>query len=78
MKITVKCFATLMEYQPQPPELETPDNFSAGDVLAQLGLQMGDGKNQVRLLLVNGVHAKPDKRLADGDRLGLFPAVGGG
>jgi len=78
MKITVKCFATLAGYQPEPPEVETPEGSTAGDVLDSLGLIMGEGKSEVRLLMVNGVHAKPERELKDGDRVGLFPAVGGG
>lgn len=30
------------------------------------------------LMLVNGVHADPATRLADGDEVSLFPPVGGG
>lgn len=78
MRITVKCFATLAKLQPSPPEVELPEGGTAGDLLASLGLNMGEGNAQVRLLMVNGIHAKPDKVLADGDRVGLFPAVGGG
>jgi sulfur carrier protein ThiS len=32
----------------------------------------------VKLIFVNGVHAKGDEVLKDGDRLGVFPAVAGG
>lgn len=78
MNVTVKCFATLMDCQPDPPELEMPEGSTAGDVLEKLGLNLGEAKSEVRLLLVNGVHAKAERELAEGDRLGLFPAVGGG
>jgi molybdopterin converting factor small subunit len=32
----------------------------------------------IQMILVNGKRASTDTPLADGDRLGLFPAVGGG
>ncbi len=78
MKITVKCFATLAKHEPQPPELEMPDGGTVNDVLQTLGLSVGDGHHDVRLMMLNGLHAKPETQLKDGDRLGLFPAVGGG
>ena len=78
MKITVKCFATLMENQPEPPEMDVPEGSTAGDALELLGLKQGEGMAEVRLLLINGVHAGADRVLAEGDRMGLFPAVGGG
>jgi sulfur carrier protein ThiS len=44
------------------------------DILAGLGI----ASQEVKIIMVNGVHAKPDRELQDGDRVGLFPAVGGG
>jgi molybdopterin converting factor small subunit len=32
----------------------------------------------VKLIFVNGVHAKDDDVLKEGDRLGVFPPVAGG
>lgn len=75
MLITVKCFATLAPFQPRDSEAyPVNDGETAGDVIARLGIAPGD----VAVLFVNGVHAAPGRVLAEGDRLGLFPAVGGG
>jgi len=75
MKLTVKCFATLAKYTPQGAEsYEAPGGMTAGELIVQLGMELGD----VKILFVNGTHANPDRVLADGDRVGLFPAIGGG
>ncbi len=36
------------------------------------------GEDEVHLIFVNSARAGLDTELKDGDRLGLFPAVGGG
>ena len=75
MQITVKCFATLSPFQPKDEErFPLKQGETAGDVIARLGI----APDAVAVLFVNGVHAAPDRALADGDRLSLFPAVGGG
>lgn len=43
-------------------------------VLSDLGLS----RAEVKIIMVNGQAAGPERVLADGDRVGLFPAVGGG
>lgn len=53
-------------------ELE-PDR-TVGDVVEDLGLPLSG----IKIIMVNGKHAGLDHTLADGDRLALFPAVGGG
>ncbi|GFK94360.1 hypothetical protein NNJEOMEG_02204 [Fundidesulfovibrio magnetotacticus] len=75
MQITVKCFATLAPFQPADAEhVPLQPGETAKDVIARLGIE----PDQVAVLFVNGAHAALDKPLADGDRVSLFPAVGGG
>lgn len=75
MIISVKCFATLSERTPEDPgAVEVPDGLSLAGLMAQLGVDPA----QVRLAFVNGRAAAPDQVLAQGDRVGLFPPVGGG
>jgi len=75
MNITIKCFATLSRFT--PPDAEafaiTPGE-TAADLVARLGIPPAD----LKLVFINGAHVELDARLADGDRVGLFPAVGGG
>ncbi|EMG35645.1 molybdopterin converting factor, small subunit [Desulfocurvibacter africanus PCS] len=75
MHIELKCFATLSRYTPPGAErYELPDGATVGEIMTRLGLAQED----VKLIFVNGVKAELDTRLKDCDRLGLFPAVGGG
>ncbi len=75
MKITVKCFASLSRFT--PPEADAypiVPGDTAGSVVQRLGIP----PNDLKLVFVNGTHAPLSAPLAAGDRLGLFPAVGGG
>ncbi|MDR3043805.1 MAG: MoaD/ThiS family protein [Desulfovibrio sp.] len=75
MHITVKCYATLQRFQPEDgEEFSPPGGGTVHDVVLALGIAPED----VAVIFVNGLHAPMDKALAEGDRLGLFPAVGGG
>lgn len=74
MHIEIKCFATLSRFTPEGGTLESPEGFTVADVIRHLAID----PEEVKIVFVNGVHANADTRLADGDRLGLFPAVGGG
>lgn len=75
MPITIKCFASLARFA--PPDADAypiAPGECVADVVARLGIPLDD----LKLVFVNGVHAGLEAVLADGDRLGLFPAVGGG
>jgi len=79
MRIEVNLYATLKRYM----ENETGGKSSAIDVEDGVGVKDIIQKlkipgNLVKLIFINGVHAKKDTILKDGDRLGLFPPVGGG
>lgn len=75
MRITVKCFATLNRFQPADADAHPlPDGATAAELIRRLGVP----PEEVAILFVNGAHAEPERVLADGDRVGLFPAVGGG
>jgi molybdopterin converting factor small subunit len=75
MRITIKCFATLSRFTPPDAEAFTiPPGETAGGLAQRLGIPPAD----LKLVFVNGAHVELDAELADGDRVGLFPAVGGG
>jgi molybdopterin converting factor small subunit len=38
----------------------------------------GLSPDEIHIILINGVHGTLDSELNDGDRLGVFPPVGGG
>lgn len=74
MKIQIKTFATLKKFEPEDSGMELPEGSTISDIARKLGIP----DEEVRLAFVNGVHAKKDHAVADGDKVSLFPAVGGG
>ena len=75
MKIRVKCFATLAGHTPGDGEnYPVPEGETVASLMERLGLRPED----VNLMFVNSERAYPETPLKDGDRVGLFPAVGGG
>lgn len=75
MRITIKCFASLSRFTPPDAEAYAlVPGDTAGSVVARLGIP----PEELKLVFLNGTHAGLDAKLSDGDRLGLFPAVGGG
>ena len=73
MRIDVKCFATLAEFQPDEA-MELPEGTTVAQAMDTLAVP----PQEVAVIFVNGRGATPDTVLSQGDRLGLFPAVGGG
>lgn len=78
MRIQVHLYATLRRYAPAGAggvlTLDVPEGSKAEDAIAKAAVDAAE----VRILLINGVSGPPDRMLGEGDRLGLFPAVGGG
>lgn len=75
--IDVRLFATLpmrsttgrKEFQ-----LEPRPGLTVGEIVDGEGLRRGD----VHIVMINGKHGSLDSVVVDGDRLGIFPPVGGG
>ncbi|MFO7800994.1 MAG: MoaD/ThiS family protein [Desulfovermiculus sp.] len=75
MYIQVRCYATLAPYQPQSAKEYPLDRDSTvADVVDHLAVP----REEIKVAFVNGKHAPLSTQLEDGDRLALFPAVGGG
>jgi len=74
MKITIKLFATLLQFGPPEQESEVADNCSVAEVIEKIGIP----DNIPLLRIVNGVHVDPGHRLGEGDVLALFPPIAGG
>ena len=79
MSVLVKLSTSLRRhvpgYQPIPGlELEDVAGISLGELINRLGLPA----KEIRVTMINGRHAAWDKVIKDGDRVGIFPAVGGG
>ena len=79
MNVDVALFASLASFQPDglpgrhSRAVEFPDSTRVGQVIESLGLP-----DEPRVIFVNGRHAEESDVLAEGDRLAIFPPVGGG
>ena len=73
--ITLKLFATLGKFTP-----DSADNYpvepgtSVRDLIA--GLKIPEEK--AKLIFIDGVKVELDSKLNGGERIGIFPPVGGG
>jgi len=80
MKVEVKLYASLGRYMPQAV-LERGQNYlevGEGTTIKSLLENLKVPHETVKLIFLNGVHAKDTEVLKDGDRLGVFPPVAGG
>jgi molybdopterin converting factor small subunit len=82
MKIDVKCFASLSADEGrdgcnyhQATTFDIPERARVKEMLAHLYDDAAAAG--VHTVFVNGRQADPDDKLIEGDRIGLFPAVGG-
>jgi len=79
MKIKINLYATLSQYLPNrsgqtSANMDIKNDTSVRELLQQLDIP----DESVKLIFINGVHAGMDAILKDGDRLGVFPPIGGG
>ncbi len=79
MTVTLHLYATLAKYLPESAQdksvcLSLAPGQTVKDALAALQVP----PEKVKLIFVNGVHARFDTELSPGDRVGAFPPVGGG
>jgi sulfur carrier protein ThiS len=73
-KITIKCYATLAFYCPPEGELTVPEGTDLAGLITMLEIP----PEEVKLIFINNKRADEEHLLAEGDRVGLFPPVGGG
>jgi len=74
MKVTVKLFAS---FRTGRFEMETID-YPAGTTVADVAESLKLPHSELGIMLVNSRHVKPERVLAEGDTLALFPLLGGG
>lgn len=73
--IRIKLFATLRKFSPEASEaFPITPKATVADVIAQLGIPL----DQAKLIFINGKRGEKSSALDDGDRLGIFPPIGGG
>lgn len=79
MRIQVCLYASLASHLPEAllgegAPVDAAPGATVGDALQMLGIEPDSPK----ILFVNGIHAKPDHILKEGDRLAAFPPIAGG
>jgi sulfur carrier protein ThiS len=79
MEVTLNLFATLSRYMPHKAKgnsctIEVDEGTGVSELLQGLKIPA----KEVKLVFLNGLHAKGDEILKDGDRVGVFPPLGGG
>ncbi|ABW68307.1 MoaD/ThiS family protein [Desulfosudis oleivorans] len=79
MKIEIRLFASLAPYGKTPlisPEgmMECKPPTTVADLVEALAVP----QDEIKLVFLNGKHAGLDAAVKEGDRIGLFPPVGGG
>ncbi len=79
MSIEIKLFASLARYASHPlisadGRMGLPSPVPVGQIADALNIP----RQEIKLIFLNGIHAQMDTKVKDGDRLGLFPAIGGG
>lgn len=79
MEIEVRVFATLRKYLTIPHEqgtvkFYTEEGSKVKDIIQKLALP----SQEITVIMVNGVRREEEQLLKEGDRLALFPPVGGG
>lgn len=79
MTVEFHLYASLAKYLPASAKnksvcLAMVPGQTVKDALATLRVP----PDEVKLIFVNGVHARLDTTLSPGDRIGAFPPVGGG
>lgn len=77
--VEVRLFANLRKYYPNPEtneaiSIELNDRAQLRDLLDMLRIP----RQELGILMVNGKWQKESYLLRDGDRIGIFPLIGGG
>ncbi len=79
MNIEVHLFASLIKYLPPEAEGRRVNlAVSAGTTVAEVLDQLGIPQEFTKLIMIDGVHQKPDMVLQAGNVLSVFPPVAGG
>lgn len=75
IKIDLKLFVTLSKYSPEDgKDFKILEETRVDKLISDLGIP----RDIVKLIFINGKRMDGTYRLKHGDRVGLFPPVGGG
>lgn len=79
MKIELKLYASFRQYLPEESKndqgmFQVREGITIDGILEELKIP----REAVKIMFLNGTHARGDEVLREGDRLGIFPPVAGG
>jgi sulfur carrier protein len=74
VQITVKLFATLRNNRFKSETRDYPEGTTVLDVAKDLEIP----KEELAIIMINGIILEPQQELTEGDTLSIFPPVGGG
>ncbi len=78
MVVEVRLFATLRRYTPANPSgvitADVPDGITVLELIKRIKID----PSEIHLIMINGIGSEFEKIVCNGDRVGLFPPVGGG
>ena len=79
MKVVVNLYASLTRYRQDgstsgPIEFDAPEGTTVRELMEALHIPL----DEIKLIFRNGRRAGQDDILCSGDRLGVFPPIGGG
>jgi len=79
MELTVTLYATLTRYHPEGKKnetfsLELPEGSTIKDLLDELGIK----ENEAKKVFIRHISRPEDHPLEDGEKVAIFPPVGGG
>jgi molybdopterin synthase sulfur carrier subunit len=74
VQITVKLFATFRVGRFIEEKREYPQGTRIADVITELKVP----EAEIGMIMLNNKSAEPDHQLQEGERLAIFPVVGGG
>jgi len=75
IEIELRLFATLTRYTPPTPEaFRVSRTTTVEGLLSELGIP----REETKLIFINGKKRELDYEFSQGDRVGIFPPVGGG
>ena len=78
MKIELRLYASLRVYMPEVNSTTVIVDIGQGTRIRELLEQFKVPTDSAKIIFLNGVHAKGDEILKEGDRIGVFPPIAGG
>ena len=78
MKIELRLYASLSVYMPETNRATVIVDIDQGTRIQELLEQLKVPADSVKIIFLNGVHAKGKEILKEGDRIGVFPPIAGG